>query len=416
MLNILKLKLKNSYKIFKKRDNNNKKTLFLKKREPNIRNWKNSIYNYKKNRLSIIPEASRLTSNLIKSFFLLYNLKIERKSRLRKKNKYISRRFSLNKIFLSNGLFKHNNDLVTITLFFYNKQLLNYKKKIIRRYKQIFKKLILKKKLILIKRIGLSILYRYKKIRYYINKTKIIKNQVFNYEEFYSMCYKRYIKKSFYKIFIYIYLRQIIFINEFKFNSYYLHALINLLKKIYKKNIKLNFINIKYHSFNSDIFTQPLILKIKKDKRKVLKFIKWSLNTFKIKKIIFNPIIKYTLNIKSKGLNKDKDITNDLLYDLMLQNKIKSNYLKKIVLNNINYKRLSGIRLHVGGRLSKRNTAARSYSKKKIIGNLININSSKKGLYSSLLRGNLKSNLDYTSLNSTVKTGTFGIKGWVSGN
>jgi hypothetical protein len=238
-----------------------------------------------------------------------------------------------------------------------------------------------------------------------------MKNQVLSYEELYTTCYKRFIKKSLFRIFIYMYLRQIIFINEFKFNSYYLHALTNLIKKIYKKNIKFNFINVKYHYFNSDIFTESLMLKIKKDKRKVLKYIKRSLLTSKIKKIKFNPINKYTLNFKSNSLTKYKDIINNLLYDIMLQNKKKSNYLKQIVLNNINYKRVGGIKLYVGGRLSKRNTAARSYSKYKIKGNLINFNSSKKGLYSSLLRGNLKSNLSYTNLNSKVKTGTFGIKG-----
>jgi hypothetical protein len=37
MLNILKLKLKNSYKIFNKIHNNNN-NIFLKKREPNVRN------------------------------------------------------------------------------------------------------------------------------------------------------------------------------------------------------------------------------------------------------------------------------------------------------------------------------------------------------------------------------------------
>jgi len=244
-----------------------------------------------------------------------------------------------------------------------------------------------------------------------MNKTKIIKNKVISYEEFYTLCYKRFIKKSFYKIFVYMYLRQIIFINEFKFNNYYLHALTNLLKKIYKKNIIFNFINVKYHYYNSNIFTESLLLKIRKDKRKVLKYLKRSLLMSKVKKIEFNPIIKYALNLKLIDLKKNKDTTNNLLYNLMLQNKIKSNYLKEIVLSNIKYKKVSGIRLQIGGRLSKRNIASRSISKNEIKGNLINFNSSKKKLSTPLLRGNFKSNLEYTNLNSKVKTGTFGIKG-----
>lgn len=415
MLEILKLKLKKSYTII-----NNTKNLkinsYLLPKSPNVRNWENSVYGYNRNTLSIVPEASKLALKLIKSFFILYNLKLERKSRLKRKKKYIYKRFSSNKIFLSEGQFKHTNDLVNITIFFYNKQLLNYKKKITRRYKKIFKKFILKKKLKLIKKIGLNILYRYRYIKYYMNKTKIIKNKVISYEEFYTLCYKRFIKKSFYKIFVYMYLRQIIFINEFKFNNYYLHALTNLLKKIYKKNIIFNFINVKYHYYNSNIFTESLLLKIRKDKRKVLKYLKRSLLMSKVKKIEFNPIIKYALNLKLIDLKKNKDTTNNLLYNLMLQNKIKSNYLKEIVLSNIKYKKVSGIRLQIGGRLSKRNIASRSISKNEIKGNLINFNSSKKKLSTPLLRGNFKSNLEYTNLNSKVKTGTFGIKGWISGD
>ena len=128
MLNILKLKLKNSYKIFK--TDYNKKNDFLKKREPNVRNWKNSIYNFNKNTLSIIPEASRLTLKIIKSYFTIYSKKLEKKSKLKRKKKYINKRLSLHKIFISDGEFKHTNDLVKITIFFYNKQLLNYKKKL----------------------------------------------------------------------------------------------------------------------------------------------------------------------------------------------------------------------------------------------------------------------------------------------
>jgi hypothetical protein len=32
------------------------------------------------------------------------------------------------------------------------------------------------------------------------------------------------------------------------------------------------------------------------------------------------------------------------------------------------------------------------------------------------MRGNIKSNLQYTNLNSIANIGTFGIKGWISNN
>ena len=98
-----------------------------------------------------------------------------------------------------------------------------------------------------------------------------------------------------------------------------------------------------------------------------------------------------------------------------MQNKIKSKYLKKIIFDNIRYKKISGIRIQAAGRLTKRYTASRSISKLRYKGNLININSSIKGRPSALLRGKFRPNLQFTKLNSKTRIGSFGIKGWISG-
>lgn len=97
----------------------------------------------------------------------------------------------------------------------------------------------------------------------------------------------------------------------------------------------------------------------------------------------------------------------------MQQNK--TEYLKKVVLNNIKYKRVSGVRIEGAGRLTKRYTASRSQHKVRYKGNLVNVYSSIKGYPSSILRGNFKPNLQYTKLNSKSRIGSFGVKGWVSG-
>lgn len=414
MLNILKLKLKNSYKNVKVNiNNNNKKSSFLKKIEPSVRNWKNSIYTYNKNTLSLIPEASRLTIKLIKGYFNLYSLKLETKF----KKKLNLKKYSSHKIFISDGQFKHTNDLVNITIYFYNRQLKNYISKLSRRYLNIFKKDEFKKKLLLIKKNGLRYLNVQNKKNNILKKTLISNNisQMYTIKNYQNVYYRRFIKRSLYRILLYMYFRQLIFINESKFNNYYLQGLTNLIKKIFKKNIIFNFVNVKYFYFNSDIFTQSLLLKIRKDRRKFLKFLKSSVLISKIKKIKYNPIVKYSLNLKALNRTNNVDMTNALLYDILLQNKSKSNSLKEIVLNNINYKRVSGLKLHVGGRLTKRNTASRSLSKYISKGSLFNIHSSKKGYSSTLLRGSLKPNLDYTNLNSKIRNGTFGIKGWISG-
>ena len=72
MLNIIKSKLKNTYK--KKSLNNINVTIYNKDFIPAVRNWKNSIYAYNKNTLSLIPVASRLIMKLIKGYFNSYHL------------------------------------------------------------------------------------------------------------------------------------------------------------------------------------------------------------------------------------------------------------------------------------------------------------------------------------------------------
>ena len=79
MLNIIKSKLKDTYK--KDSLNNANVTIYNKDFVPAVRDWKNSIYAYNKNALSLIPVASRLVMKLIKGYFNSYNLNIESKIR-----------------------------------------------------------------------------------------------------------------------------------------------------------------------------------------------------------------------------------------------------------------------------------------------------------------------------------------------
>lgn len=425
MLNIFKLKLKNKYKNLG--INTKSKIIHYKEFAPAVRSWKNSIYSYNKNTLSLIPEASKLTINLIKSYFNLYNLKLEKKNKSKKKKffRIRLRKISTHKIFISNGEFKHTNDLVYITIYFYNRQLSNYLYKISKRYNKLLKKNIFKIKLLLIKKMGLKFIEEQIRQKNIIFKALISKNnynieqKIFQaniIEKYQNKYYKRFIKKSLRRIILFIYFKQLIYINISKFNNSYLQNLISLVNKIYKKNIKFNFINIKYFYTNSDIFTQSLILKLRKNRRKLLRYLKSCISKTKINNIKINYTSRYIFDINNLNLfNNNLDISNQLLYNLLLKNKIKSKYLKEIIFSYIKYKRISGIRLQAAGRLTKRYTASRSISKLKYKGNLINFSSSIKGRPSVLLRGNFRPNLQYTKLNSKTRIGSFGIKGWISG-
>ena len=409
MLNIIKSKLKNTYK--KRSLNNENVTIRNKDFVPAVRDWKNSIYVYNKNTLSLIPVASKLVNKLIKGYFNSYNLDLEsklRKDRLRRRQ----RKLSTNKIFVSDGEFKHTNDKVSVTLYVYNRQRLNFLLKLKKRYIRLFKKGVFERKLQLINDVGLNILKQQKV------KGKVLTNVLPDYSsKLYTVqnhYYKNFIKKSLIKLKYYMLYKQLIYINKAKFENSYLQGLISLVRRIYKKNVEFNIINLKYFYFNSDIFSQPLVLKLRK-KRALLTYLKALVKKTNIKPIELNERSRYFFDLDNLYIVNNKDTTNNLLNNLMEKNITKSNSLKKTVLSNINYKRVSGVRVEAAGRLTKRYTASRSQSKVIYSGNLENAYSSIKSYPSVVLRGNYKPNLQYTKLNSKTRIGSFGIKGWVSG-
>ena len=402
MLNIIKSKLNTTYK--KKSLNSPDVTIYKKDIIPAVRNWKSSIYAFNKNAVSLIPIKSRFVMKLIKGYFNSYHLELEsllRKERLRRR----FRKISTNKIFISDGEFKHTNDKVNITLYVYNRQKLNYLLKLKKRYIKLFSKARFIRKLKLIRNVGLRILNQQK------DKSMILANVLPKYNSkvytVQNIYYNRFIKKSLKRLKYYMLYKQILYINKAKFENSYIQGLIGLIKKIYNKNVEFNIINLKYFYFNSSIYSQPLELKIKK-KKTVLRYLKVLIRKAKIKNIKLVEKSKefFTVN------NFD---TNNLINGLMQQNITNTEYLKKIILNEIKYKRVSGVRLEAAGRLTRRFSASRSQRKTKYKGNLENAYSSIKGYPTPVLRGNFKANLQRTVINSTSRVGAFGIKGWVSG-
>ena len=147
--------------------------------------------------------------------------------------------------------------------------------------------------------------------------------------------------------------------------------------------MEFNLVNLKRFFLNSDILSESIILKIRKNRRKILKFLN-------------------TLKRKVKVRNK-----KNYFYQPIINNKS----LEELVLRDIKYKHITGFRIEASGRLTRRYTASRSIYKLRYKGNLLNIDSSYKGLSSLLLRNNNKPNLQFTKLNSKTRIGSFGIKG-----
>ena len=398
MLNLFKLynnsKIKTEKKIFNSQEKHNKH------HPSGVREWNNSIYVFNKNTIDLIPQATELATKLIKSYFNLYNLKLERKIRGSKLLRRL-RKLSSSKIYVSNGEFKHTNNKVVITLYLFNRQKFNLDKKIRKSfYKAWSNQDVLYKRWHLFEANALQYIKKWNKKNFVlidIMESYIKNKQIIEYKglsKYIILFYKKLLKKSLDKYLLHKYYQQLIFINKSKFNYNYLQYLKKYLEKIYNKNVEFNLVNLRRFYLNSDILSESITLKIRKNRRKLLKF----LNTLKRKVKIRNKNNIYYKPILNKLKNVDKK------------------YLEGVVLRDIKYKHVTGFRLETSGRLTRRYTASRSVSKLIYKGNLLNIDSSYRGLSSVLLKGNLKSNLQYTKLNSKTRIGSFGIKGWISSN
>jgi len=365
-----------------------------------VREWNNSIYAFNKNAINLIPQVTELATKLIKSYFNLYNLKLERKIRSSRLLGRL-RKLSSNKIYVSNGEFKHTNNKVIITLYLFNRQKLNFDKKIRKSlYKAWSNQNILYRRWLLLETKALQSMKKWnnkKLVLIGIMESHIKNKQILDYKvlsKYIILFYKKLMKKSLDKYFLHKYYQQLFFINKCKFNYNYLQYLKKYLEKMYNKNVEFNLVNLRRFYLNSDILSESITLKIRKNRRKLLKY----LNTLKRKVKVRNKKNLYCIPILNKLSSIDKK------------------YLERIILRDIKYKHVTGFRLETSGRLTRRYTASRSVSKLRYKGNLLNIDSSYRGLSSVLLKGNLKSNLQHTKLKSKTRIGSFGIKGWISSN
>ena len=365
-----------------------------------VREWNNSIYVFNKNAINLIPQATELVNKLIKSYFNLYNLKLERKIRSNRLLRRL-RKLSSNKIYVSNGEFKHTNNKVVITLYLFNRQKSNIDKKIRKGfYKVLSNQNVLNKRWLLIQEKAIQSIKKWNKKKFMlinIMESYTKNKQIINYKDlskYIIIYYKKLIKKSLDKYLLHKYYQQLVFINKSKFNYNYLQFLKKYIEKIYNKNVEFNLVNLRHFYLNSDILSESITIKIRKNRRKLLKY----LNTLKRK-----------VKVRNKKNNFYQPFLNKL-------NNIDKKYLEEVVLKNIKYKHVTGFRLETKGRLTRRYTASRSVSKLRYKGNLLNIDSSYRGLSSVLLKGNQKSNLQHTKLKSKTRIGSFGIKGWISSN
>ena len=200
----------------------------------------------------------------------------------------------------------------------------------------------------------------------------------------------------------YIYRQKILisklYLNIYKFNLINMIKVRNILKKIYKKKVFINIVNLKAIYLDNSILLSAISRKLKNRRKKVFKVIKKVIKRIKITKL-YSELIRY---------NFDKDLRIFKLSDC--QNKKNKNYAFEYIKDT----KIGGIRLEAKGRLTKRLTAARAISKFRYKGSLQNMYKTYFNLSNIKLKGYINSNLDYNNINSKNKLGSFGIKSWVN--
>lgn len=407
---------------------------------PATKEWSNSIYSYDKNSLfKLLPLQDKNTYKVLRGYFNFNAGKLKNFKRLAKA-----------KIFISKPEIKHSINKVVITIYTYNREkfyfiykLKKLSKLFINNFKYNKAKLLLKRTKFIYKYIRNEYISRLSTLlkntfnkknldKYYLNFLDIIiiklldynnflkkkKNREFvsylknNKEKFILNLMKKFLKIEYKNILLYKYYYAMLYFNSYKFNINNLLGLKEILSKIYNKKIELNIINLKYLYLDNNIFTEAIVRKLKDRKKRIQKVLKMSLRLVRKPSLniyLYNkPYLIYLENIlHTKNLKKEMTYTKNIIFKPFA-------YKTRLLLFFLKHKVVSGIRIQGTGRLTQRLTASRSMSKEKYKGSLKNLNSSYANLPTIMLRGFVKSNLQYVNLNSKTRNGAFGVKSWLS--
>jgi hypothetical protein len=365
---------------------------------PVSKEWKNTIYTFNQHNMMSLPVNAININSLIEHYF---NLRFFPQFISKKYKPRWVRRPSMNKIYVSNAEIKHTNSKAILTIYSYNREKISLLNKV----KYLRKELL-------------------QKVRFLIFKNKEYLGDFVN-ETIKSLLNKDLKVLRKYKLRLNL--------NKYKFEEKLLYTLSNIIGLYFNKKVEFNVVNMKSLIFNSDIFTKILTHKLWKKRIYTLKMMNFILNKAvlpKVNRIIEkSPMAKHVdfnlIENKYKNLhlisvlkNNDLDILLKELYNNILSkdNLDKdSEKMHDIIFNSINYKNMSGIRLEVKGRLTKRNRADRAIFKVRWKGGLKNVYSSYKGLSVERMRGYLNSNVEYSISTSKRRVGAFAVKGWISG-
>jgi len=364
--------------------------------------WFSSVYSFNKSYSKLLVVYDTILNKLFGTYCNMLQNKIRVLFKRRRDNKS---RYSANKIYVSRAELKHTNTKLLIILYTYNKQRLSIERYI--RKLVTFTKI---NKMLVEDEMKYVITHKNRVIHLLKNKFFVFKkwrmaffvltNNLLNYlvinikrKKLYKVpTYNIRLLKKFFKLQKVLFnYTKIVNFNKSKFNNLILNlknlGLINLIQKIYDKKIEIKLIELKSIHLNSDVFSSAVALKLRDRKNKAVRILRRA-----ILQMVKIPYL-HTL----------------ITFDDNIQNMNKNN-----ILNTIKQQVVSGVRFETSGRLTRRLTAMRAVFKYRYVGSLKNIRSSFNNKSSTMLRGNVKSNSQYTIINSKTRNGSFGLKGWVS--
>lgn len=245
------------------------------------------MYFYNENNMNLMPITDAISMKMIRAYFSSFYKNLEQKLRTRNFPKRL-RRKSQNKIFVSDGQFKHTNSKVIINLYLFNRQATSYniamnslKKKFLYTLNHSVK--IFSHRLSLIEKISFKSLVEKRHI--FLKQKELYLIDSLNKNDYsrdtsycINMCIKSFfkslLKKEYDKTLQYFFYKQMVFLNKAKYTYLYLQHLKKQLHSLYNKQVEFNLINLRRFYLNTDIILESIVKKISKKRKKVLRYIK----------------------------------------------------------------------------------------------------------------------------------------------
>lgn len=383
--------------------------------------WFNSVYSYNKSYNKPLVALYLFINKLFYSYFNMVECKVKNIFKRRRAKKY---NYSSKKVHLSRAELKHTSTSIIIILYIHNRSKFiheQYTRRLVNFvWTKEIKSFIKKKKNFLVKKNNIWYILKKRFSSFNIfnivvfNLNNSLKIRLLNKIQTNLSMKLKFLSIFFYfkKFSIYNYIKTYDFIilnklfrleevffknakfinfNKSKFNNLLLNlrdlGLVNILNKIYDKNVQLKIVNLKSIHLNSDVFSSAVTIKLRNRNNKAVNILRKALMHM-VKIPSLHTLIVHDDSMKACNKNNVLDFIKDQI--------------------------TSGVRFEASGRLTKRLTALRAVFKRKYIGSLKDVRSSYNKKSSTMLRGHVKSNLQYTIVQSKTRNGSFGLKGWLS--